>query len=96
MQMEDEGHLKEGNCPVYSDIRADYGDLREDKELVSFFQRILERRDLVDLQEEQEEQEERDGRGPALVVGHSTTDVCQTGGQQAPSSGQFSHAYGFY
>ena len=94
-EREEEGHLKEGNCPVYSDIRADYGDLSDDQELVSFFQRILERRDLVDLQEEQEEEQEEDGRDPALVVGHSTTDVCQTGGQQTPSSGQFSHAYGF-
>ena len=47
--------MKNGNCPIYADIRADYGDLEDLEDLVSFFTRVLERRDLLDRGEEQEE-----------------------------------------
>ena len=55
---------------------ADYGSLKDDSSLVSYFSRVLERRDLVDKLEE--EQEEVDGGNPALAVGQNSADVCQS------------------
>ena len=88
-EREHETHIKDGKCPIYQDIRADYGNLENTDSLVAFYTRVLERRDRVDLleQEEQEEQEE-DGEDPALAVGQSAADVCWT------SSSQSSHAHG--
>jgi hypothetical protein len=51
---EEEGHLLSGSCRVYGDIRASYGDLREDGDLVDFFREILERR--KELEEEERTQ----------------------------------------
>ena len=76
LKSESEGHIKDGQCPIYSDIRADYGSLEDDSSLVSYFSRVLERRDLVDKLEE--EQEEVDGGNPALAVGQNSADVCQS------------------
>jgi hypothetical protein len=50
---EEEQHLLSGACRVYGDIRARFGELQEDSDLVAFFGEILERR------EELEEEEER-------------------------------------
>ena len=55
---EDEAHIKDGNCPIYSDIRSEYGSLDNTDDLVAYYSRVLERRDMVDLLEEEEEQEE--------------------------------------
>ena len=55
---EEEQHLLSGSCPVYGDIRATYGDLREDKDLVAFFGEVLERREEL---EEEEERRSREG-----------------------------------
>jgi hypothetical protein len=55
---EEEQHLLSGACRVYGDIRAGYGDLREDKDLVAFFGEVLERREEL---EEEEERRSREG-----------------------------------
>ena len=52
---EEEGHLLSGTCAVYGDIRARYGELREDSDLVTFFGEVLERRE--ELEEEERGQE---------------------------------------
>ena len=85
-EKEEETHLKDGNCPIYADIRADYGDLEDLEGLVSFFTRVLERRDLVDLGEEQEED-------LTLAVG-STADVCRMEAELSLPSSQSSHVHG--
>ena len=45
---EDESHIISGKCPVYGDLRTNFGDLEEDKNLVSFFTAVLDRRDLLE------------------------------------------------
>ena len=82
LEKESESHLKDGKCPVYSDIREDYGNLEDDSSIASFFSKILERRDLVDRLEE--EQEEEDGGIPALAVGQISADVCQSAAALRP------------
>ena len=52
---EEEQHLLSGSCPVYGDIRARFGDLREDGDLVTFFGAVLERRE--ELEEEERSRE---------------------------------------
>ena len=37
-----------GNCLVYSDLRSQFGDLREDKNLVNYFRAVLNRRDTLE------------------------------------------------
>jgi hypothetical protein len=49
---EEEKHITSGKCPVYSDIRDNYGELNDDEEMVCFLREVLERRDLVDMMEE--------------------------------------------
>ena len=39
---EKEEHIKSYDCPVYSDIRAEFT-----KDLVAYFNRVLERRDKI-------------------------------------------------
>ena len=48
--VEDEGHIVSGQCPVYGDLRTQFGDLGEDENLVAFFWAVLDRRD--ELEEE--------------------------------------------
>jgi hypothetical protein len=52
---EEEQHLLSGSCPVYGDIRARFGDLQEDGDLVNFFGEVLERRE--ELEEEERSRE---------------------------------------
>ena len=58
----------------YSDIRSEYGSSDNTNDLVAYFSRVLERRDMVNLLEEQEEQEEEetqeedDREDPALAA----------------------------
>ena len=47
-----EGHLTSGKCPVYGDIRERYTDLKNDDDLVHFFQEVLDRREMLDKEEE--------------------------------------------
>jgi hypothetical protein len=67
---EDEPHIVSGSCPVYRDIRENYQDLKNETELVKYFNEVLERRDLVDKLSEEEEGEgsTRQGSGPALPL----------------------------
>ena len=48
LSKEDESHIKDGNCPIYEDIREKYDDLEDDKNLVSFFREVLSRRNALD------------------------------------------------
>ena len=45
---EDEPHLLSGNCEVFGEIRGKYGDLKDDESLVSFLNKVLEKRDALD------------------------------------------------
>ena len=48
-------------APLYSDLRGEYGEIKEDKELVEFFSKVLERREqLGELDREEQEQEEQE------------------------------------
>ena len=46
--VEDEGHIVSAQCPVYGDLRTQFGDLGEDKNLVNFFRAVLDRRDQLE------------------------------------------------
>ena len=59
-QKEKEAHLTSGSCPVYSDIREKYTSLEDDQDLVSYFQEVLDRRDLLDRLEDEERDMEDD------------------------------------
>jgi hypothetical protein len=48
---EEERHLLSGSCRVYGDIRAKFGDLEEDSDLVAFFGEVLERREELEEEE---------------------------------------------
>ena len=52
-ERESEPHLLAGQCEVYGDIRASYGDLEDDTSLVRFFKEVLDRRDAIDEAEKQ-------------------------------------------
>ena len=41
---EEEGQITSGNCEVYGDLKSQFGDLSEDKNLVDFFRVVLDRR----------------------------------------------------
>ena len=45
---EEEGHIVTGDCPVYSDLRSQFGDLGEDQNLADFFKAVLDRRDSLE------------------------------------------------
>ena len=47
-ERESEPHLLSGQCEVFGDIRANYGDLKDDESLVKFFKEVLELRDSLD------------------------------------------------
>ena len=49
---EDEKHLKSTDCPVYTDIREQFGDLDNDNDLVNYFTMVLARREELDSQKE--------------------------------------------
>ena len=51
---EKENHLTSYSCPVYSDIRQKYTNFDADEDLVSYFQEVLDRRDLIDRLEAEE------------------------------------------
>ena len=50
---EEEPHLLSGNCEVFGEIRAKYGELNDDAKLVSFFMEVLEMRDSLDEAEKE-------------------------------------------
>ena len=51
---EKEKHLTSENCPVYSDIRAQFQGFEKDEDLVSYFNQVLERRDRLNALEQDE------------------------------------------
>ena len=58
-EREEEEHIRAGRCPLYRDIRAEYGDLQDTDSLVSFLTRVLSRREQVE-ELEREEREEKE------------------------------------
>ena len=45
---EEESHLSSGKCPIFGDLKSQFGDLSDDSNLVQFFREVLERRDQLD------------------------------------------------
>ena len=43
--IEDEGHIISGKCEVYKDVQTQFGVSGNEKNVVSFFQAVLDRRD---------------------------------------------------
>ena len=62
---ESESHLLSGKCRVYGDLKENFGDLKEDDNLVSFFKAVLDRRDHM----EEEEMSVHDTLGASFVLG---------------------------
>ena len=54
LSREKELHITSNQCPIYSDIRQKYSDFSRDEDLVSYFDEVLERRDLIDSMERDE------------------------------------------
>ena len=52
-ERESEPHLLSGQCEVFGEIRANYGDLTDDESLVSFLKEVLDKRDSLDEAEKQ-------------------------------------------
>ena len=50
---ESEPHLLSGQCEVFGEIRANYGDLKDDESLVRFFKEVLDKRDSIDEDKKQ-------------------------------------------
>ena len=46
--IENESHITSGSCKVYGDLSSQFGDLHEDKNLVEFFNAVLDRRDSLE------------------------------------------------
>ena len=41
-----------GTCQVYGDLSKQFGDLKEDRNLVTFFKAMLDRRDMLEEEEQ--------------------------------------------
>ena len=54
-EKENESHIKDGTCPIYSDICQNYADLDNDEDLVEFFSAVLERRSKLESLEVNED-----------------------------------------
>ena len=52
---EEESHLIAGNCEVYGAIQAKYDILKDDNDLVHFFNDILAKRDELDMKTNENE-----------------------------------------
>ena len=63
-EVEEEGHIVSWNGEVYGDLRYQFGDLKEDKNLVDFFQAVLDRRDTL-------EEEDTRQQSSTAAVGNS-------------------------
>ena len=64
-EVEAEGHIVSGQCTVYGDLKSQFGDLTEDKNLVQYFQAVLDRRDIL-------EEEDRRQQSSTAAVGART------------------------
>ena len=58
---EDKAHITSGSCKVYGDLTSKFGDLKEDGNLVDFFNAVLDRREAL-------EDEDREQRPITAVV----------------------------
>ena len=47
-EKEEESHITSGSCKVYGDLTSQFGDLKEDSNLVEFFIAVLDRRDSLE------------------------------------------------
>ena len=47
-EVEEEGHIVSEQCEVYWDLRSQFGNLQEDKNLVNYYQAVLDRRDSLE------------------------------------------------
>ena len=65
--VEEKDHIVSGQCEVYGDLRSQFGDLQEDKNLVQYFQAVLDRRDI--LEEEDRRQHSSTAVGASLFSG---------------------------
>ena len=59
-EREEERHLTD-SCTLYKDIRQQYSNLKDDDQLVDFFQKMLDSRDQIDQQEQERRREGADG-----------------------------------
>ena len=64
-EVEAEGHIVSGQCTLYCDLKSQFGDLTEDKNLVQYFQAVLDRRDSL-------EEEDRRQQSSTAAVGART------------------------
>ena len=53
---EEEVHISSGKCKVYGDLSSKFGDLQEDKNLVQFFNAVLDRRDRLEDEDRKQQQ----------------------------------------
>ena len=66
--VEEKDHIVSGQFEVYGDLRSQFGDLQDDKNLVQYFQAVLDRRDI--LQEEDRRQHSSTAAvGASLISG---------------------------
>ena len=52
LSREREIHTTSEQCPIYADITGKYSDLSKVEDLVSYFDEVLERRDLIEAMEQ--------------------------------------------
>ena len=67
--VEKEGHIVSGQYEVYGDLRSQFGDLQEDKNLVQYFQAVLDRRDILEEEEERRQQSSTAAVGDSPIFG---------------------------
>ena len=61
-ELEGLGHIVSGHCEVYGDLKSQFGDLKEDQNLMKFFQAVLDGRDTL-------EEEDRRQQSSTAAVG---------------------------
>ena len=66
--VEEEGHIVSGQCEVYGNLRSQFGDLQEDKNLVQYFQAVLDRRDILE-EVDRRQQSSTAAVGASLISG---------------------------
>ena len=62
------GHIVSGQYEVYGDLRSQFGDLQEDKNLVQYFQAVLDRRDILE-EVDRRQQSSTAAVGASLISG---------------------------
>ena len=46
--VEEDSHIVSGQCEVYGNLRSQFGDLQEEKNLVQYFKAVLDRIDILE------------------------------------------------